>query len=51
VQLVELLLVEMAGLLVIKEMTGIPEEMVLREEMESPVPQVHSVQMVRTVQH
>jgi hypothetical protein len=51
VQLVELLLVEMAGPLVIKEMTEIPEEMVLREEMESPVQRVHLVRMVRKVQH
>jgi hypothetical protein len=51
VRLVELLLVEMAGLLETKEMTGIPEEMVLREEMESLVPQVHLVRMVRKAQH
>ena len=38
---------EMAGLLVIKEMTEIPEEMVLREEMESPVPRVRLVRTVR----
>jgi hypothetical protein len=51
VQLVGLLLVEMAGLLEIKEMTEIPEEMVLREEMESLVQRVHMVRMERKVQH
>ena len=50
-QLAELLLVEMAGLLVIKEMTVIPEVTVPREEMESPVHQAHLVRMVRTVQY
>ncbi len=49
--LVELLLVEMAGLLEIKEMTEIPEVTVPREEMESPVQRVHLVRMVRKVQH
>jgi hypothetical protein len=51
VQLVELLLVEMAGLLVIKEMTEIPAVTVPREEMESLAPQVHLVRMVRKAQH
>jgi hypothetical protein len=50
VQLVELLLVEMAGLLVIKEMTEIPAVTVPREEMESLVQRAHLVRMVRTVQ-
>ena len=36
-------LAEMAVLLVIKEMTETPEEMVRREETESPVPRVHWV--------
>jgi hypothetical protein len=39
--------VEMAGLLVIKEMTETPEEMVRRAETESPVPRVHLVRTVR----
>jgi hypothetical protein len=43
--------VEMAGLLVIKEMTETPEEMVRQEETESPVPRVHLVRAARTVQH
>ena len=49
--MVELLLVEMVGLLETKEMTVIPEVTVPREEMESPVQRVHLVRMVRTVLH
>ncbi len=48
-QLVELLLVEMAGLLEIKEMTEIPEVTVPPEEMESRVQRVHLVRMEHKV--